>query len=132
MSNSSISMEDLLNDQSIKSINVEDVIEGTIIAKDRRELWLDLGAYGTGVVTGREVEHSAKDMQIGDVVSASVLDPEDEDGYVILSLKKVAKDKGWDELEERFKNKEVFESCLLTPTRAECLSKSMAYVAFCQ
>jgi small subunit ribosomal protein S1 len=101
-------MEDLLNDQSIKSINVEDVIEGTIIAKDRRELWLDLGAYGTGVVTGREVEHSAKDMQIGDVVSASVLDPEDEDGYVILSLKKVAKDKGWDELEERFKNKEVF------------------------
>lgn len=108
MSNSSISMEDLLNDQSIKSINVEDVIEGTIIAKDRRELWLDLGAYGTGVVTGREVEHSAKDMQIGDVVSASVLDPEDEDGYVILSLKKVAKDKGWDELEERFKNKEVF------------------------
>jgi len=108
MSNSSISMEDLLNDQSIKAINVEDVVEGTIIAKDRRELWLDLGAYGTGVVTGREVEHSAKDMQIGDVVSASVLDPEDEDGYVILSLKKVAKEKGWNELEERFKNKEVF------------------------
>ncbi len=101
-------MEDLLEDQSIKSINAEDVVEGTIIAKDRRELWLDLGPHGTGVVTGREVEHSAKDMQVGDVVSASVLDPEDEGGYVILSLKKVAKEKGWNELEERFKNKEVF------------------------
>ena len=108
MSNLSISMEDLLEDQSIKSINAEDVVEGTIIAKDRRELWLDLGPHGTGVVTGREVEHSAKDMQVGDVVSASVLDPEDEGGYVILSLKKVAKEKGWNELEERFKNKEVF------------------------
>lgn len=108
MSISGISMEDLLNDQSIKALNIEDIIEGTIIAKDRRELWLDLGAYGTGIVVGREVEHSAKDMQIGDVVSASVLDPEDEEGYVVLSLKKVAKEKGWDELEERFKNKEVF------------------------
>ena len=108
MSKSTISMDDLLGDQAIAAINVEDVVEGTIIAKDRRELWLDLGPHGTGVVSGRDVEHSAKDLQIGDVISASVIDPEDDSGYVQLSLKRVAKEKGWDELETRFKNKEVF------------------------
>jgi small subunit ribosomal protein S1 len=108
MSKSVISMEDLLSDQSIKALELEDVVEGTIIAKDRRELWLDLGAYGTGIVSGKEIEHTARDMQVGDVVSASVIDTENDQGQVVLSLKKVAKEKGWDELEARFKNKEVF------------------------
>lgn len=108
MSKSDITMDDLLSDQPIKALNLEDVVEGTIIAKDRRELWLDLGAYGTGVVSGKEIEHTAKDLQVGDVVSASVIDTESEEGQIVLSLKKVAKEKGWDELEARFKNKEVF------------------------
>lgn len=108
MSKSTVSMDDLLSDQPIKALELEDVVEGTLIAKDRRELWLDLGAFGTGVVTGREIEHTAKDLQVGDVVSASVIDLENEHGQVVLSLKKVAKEKGWDELESRFKNKEVF------------------------
>ena len=108
MSKSVISMDDLLNDQPIKALELEDVVEGTIIAKDRRELWLDLGAYGTGIVSGKEIEHTAKDMQVGDVVSASVIDIENDQGQIVLSLKKVAKEKGWDELESRFKNKEVF------------------------
>ena len=108
MSKSTITMDDLLSDQPIKALNLEDVVEGTIIAKDRRELWLDLGAYGTGVVSGKEIEHTAKDLQVGDVVSASVIDTENEEGQIVLSLKKVAKEKGWDELEARFKNKEVF------------------------
>ena len=55
MSKSTITMDDLLSDQPIKALNLEDVVEGTIIAKDRRELWLDLGAYGTGVVSGKEI-----------------------------------------------------------------------------
>ena len=41
-------------------------------------------------------------------MSASVIDTENEEGQIVLSLKKVAKEKGWDELEARFKNKEVF------------------------
>lgn len=108
MSVKSISMDDLLADQSIKALNIEDVVEGTVLQKDRRELWLDLGAYGTGVVSGRDIEHSAKDVQVGDTISASVIDLDGVDGTIALSLKKVAKEKGWDELDQRFKSKEVF------------------------
>ena len=57
---------------------------------------------------GRELEQGVGQIQPGDTVSASVLEAEAPEGYAILSLKKVAKEKGWELLEERFKNGEVF------------------------
>ncbi len=108
MSKSNVTMEDLLEGQTIAGVQVDDVVEGTVVAVDRRELWLDLGMYGTGLVLGHEIEPGGDGPQVGDKVSASVLEPETDEGYVLLSLKKVAKEKGWDELENRFKNKEVF------------------------
>ena len=102
-----ITMEDLLQEASVTAMATGDVIEGTVIAAEKHEVWLDLGARGTGLVVGREIEHS-QDIKPGDVISASVMDPEDENGYAILSLKKVAKEKGWESLEERFTAGEVF------------------------
>lgn len=108
MSKLNITMDDLLADQTITALQTDDVVEGTVVAVDRRELWLDLGRYGTGLVLGQEIEAGTEGPSVGDTVSASVLEPETEEGYVLLSLKKVAKEKGWDDLETRFKNKEVF------------------------
>ena len=100
-------MEDLLSSQDIGTLSVGDVVEGAVIAAEKHEIWLDLGARGTGLVIGREIEQS-DEINPGDTISASVLEPETEDGYAILSLKKVAKEKGWESLEERFENSEVF------------------------
>jgi len=102
-----LTMEQLLAEAPVAAMGVGDVIEGTVIAAEKHEVWLDLGARGTGLVVGREIEHS-QDINPGDVISASVLDPEDERGYAILSLKKVAKEKGWESLEERMGKGEVF------------------------
>lgn len=102
-----MTMEQLLADAPVAAMGIGDVIEGTVIAAEKHEVWLDLGARGTGLVVGREIEHS-QDIKPGDVISASVLDPEDDRGYAILSLKKVAKEKGWESLEERFSKGEVF------------------------
>ena len=100
-------MEELLASAPVGSMMVGDVVEGTVIAAEKHEVWLDLGARGTGLVVGREIEHS-QDIKPGDVISASVLDPEDESGYAVLSLKKVAKEKGWESLEDRFNAGDVF------------------------
>lgn len=102
-----ITMEDLLAEASVGAMSAGDVIEGTVIAAEKHEVWLDLGPRGTGMVVGREIEYS-QDIKVGDVISASVMDPEDENGYAVLSLKKVAKEKGWESLEERFNAGEVF------------------------
>jgi len=103
-----MTMEQLLANHQVATVSVGDVVEGTVIAADKHEIWLDLGERGTGLVIGREIER-AEGINPGDEISASVLDPESEEGYTLLSLKKVAKEKGWEALQERFDGGEVFE-----------------------
>ncbi|TAK89288.1 S1 RNA-binding domain-containing protein [Patescibacteria group bacterium] len=100
-------MEELLADHSVPAMSSGDVIEGSIIAADKHEIWLDLGPRGTGLVIGREIEQ-AGNLQPGDTISAGVIEPESDDGYAILSLKKVAKEKGWEALQQRLDSGEVF------------------------
>jgi small subunit ribosomal protein S1 len=107
MATTEMTMEQLLAETPLAGMQTGDVIEGTVIASEKHEVWLDLGPRGTGLVVGREIEHS-QDIKPGDIISASVLDPEDDRGYAILSLKKVAKEKGWESLEERHGKGEVF------------------------
>ncbi len=100
-------MEELLATSEVSGMAVGDVVEGTVIAAEKHEIWLDLGPRGTGLVIGREIEQS-DDISAGDSISASVLEPETDEGYAILSLKKVAKEKGWESLDERLASGEVF------------------------
>jgi small subunit ribosomal protein S1 len=106
-----ITMEELLatqdNEVAAGGLNVGDLVEGKVIAAEKHEIWLDLGARGTGLVLAREME-VADEIAPGDTISASVLEPESDEGYAILSLKKVAKEKGWEALEQRFAASEVF------------------------
>lgn len=101
-------MDELLAETEVSGgLSAGDVVEGIVIAADKHEVWIDLGARGTGVVVGREIELN-QDIKPGDSLSASVMEPETDEGYAILSLKKVAKEKGWESLEERFRDGEVF------------------------
>lgn len=102
------SMEELLADTPSPAIADGDVIEGVVTSVDKHEIWLDLGARGSGVVVGREIERG-QEINVGDTISAGVIDPESDEGFAILSLKKVAKEKGWESLQERFDAGEVFD-----------------------
>lgn len=102
-------MEELLAQSEAQAgLAVGDVVEGKVIAAEKHEVWLDLGPRGTGLVIGREIETTGDQIKPGDDISASVLEPETDEGYAILSLKKVAKEKGWESLEERMAKNEVF------------------------
>ncbi|HSX48488.1 MAG TPA: S1 RNA-binding domain-containing protein [Candidatus Nanoarchaeia archaeon] len=103
-----MTMEELLSSTEITGLDAGDVVEGTVIAAEKHEIWLDLGSRGTGLVIGREIEQSGE-IKPGDTISASVLEAETEDGHAILSLKKVAKEKGWESLEDRLAASEVFD-----------------------
>lgn len=108
MSSQQPNMAELLASAEVSPLQKNDTVEGAIISLDKHEVWLDLGVQGTGLVVGRELEQATKDLAIGDTLSASVIETESPEGYPILSLRKVAREKGWVVLEERFKNKESF------------------------
>ncbi|MGH7196191.1 MAG: 30S ribosomal protein S1 [Candidatus Saccharimonadales bacterium] len=108
MAKATITMDDLLNEEQVTQVAQGEVIEGKVLTVRKHELWVDLGPYGVGLVPRREIG-AMRNLKEGDAVTASVVDPEIEDGYALLSLRKAAKDRGWDELKRVFDDGEVIE-----------------------
>ncbi len=108
MTNNQPDMAELLKSVDIAPLQKNDTVEGSIISLDKHEVWLDLGPQGTGLVVGRELEQATKELKAGDTMSATVIEAESPEGYPILSLRKVAREKGWEVLEDHYKTKESF------------------------
>ncbi|HUD03664.1 MAG TPA: S1 RNA-binding domain-containing protein [Patescibacteria group bacterium] len=105
---SKVTMDELLAQSDLKALKQGDVVEAIVTSIRKHEIWFDLGPYGVGVVMRREIGHG-QILEVGQTVSVSVVDPEIEDGYALLSLKKAAKDRGWDELNRVLEDQEVIE-----------------------
>lgn len=101
-------MDDLLNDDSVKQIVAGEVITGHVLSVRKHEVLIDLGAQGVGFVPRREVGFS-RQLNVGDEVSASVVDTELDNGYSLLSLRKAAKDRGWEEVSAKMDAGDVIE-----------------------
>ncbi len=89
-----------------------DVVEGTVIGLEKTELYIDLPPFGTGIIYGREFM-SARDIirkiNIGDTVTAKIIERENENGYIELSLKEAHQAIVWNEAEELLKNKTILK-----------------------
>lgn len=105
-----LSMDELLAgaEGSVKKVVAGDTIKGIVLSVKKHEILIDLGAQGVGLVPRREASF-ARNLNIGDEVSASVIDAEMEDGMVLLSLRKAVKDKGWDEIQTKLDSAEIVE-----------------------
>lgn len=108
MSKNVMTMDELLASSDIKELKSGDVVEGKVTSIKKHEVWIDLGANGVGVVMRREIAHGQK-LEEGADITVSVVDPEMDEGYALLSMKRAAKDRGWEELERIFKDQEIIE-----------------------
>ena len=103
-------MDDLLaqEESHLKQVTQGEVIDGKVLIVRKHEILIDLGPQGIGLVPRREVGYS-RALAEGDEVSASIVDSELENGYVLLSLRKAAKDKGWDEVIAKLESGEIID-----------------------
>jgi len=108
MPKSSITMDELLAGSDVKQLETGDVVEGAIASIRKHQVWIDLGPRGVGIVMRREVGHGQQ-LEVGQTVTVSVLDPEMEEGYALLSMRRAAKDRGWDEVQRIFDAGEIVE-----------------------
>lgn len=108
MSSNNVTMDELLASSEVKQFKAGEVVEGTVMSVKKHEVWVDLGANGIGVVLRREIGHGQK-LEEGQPVVTSVVDPEIEDGFALLSMRRAAKDRGWDELQRMFDDQEIVE-----------------------
>ncbi len=89
----------------------ETLVEGRVIAKDKLALYIDIAPFGTGLIFGREYLNARdviKKISVGDLVTAKIVDPEGENGYIELSLKEAKQAIMWDAAEKAMKHKEIF------------------------
>lgn len=80
-----------------------DLINAKLMAKLAKAVYFDLGKYGTGTVYGSELMNSReiiKSLNIGDMVSAKVVDLENEEGFVELSLINAQSQRNWQALKD--------------------------------
>lgn len=104
----SITMDELLAGSDVQQLKTGDVVDGKITSVKKHEVWVDLGPNGVGVVMRREIGHGQK-LEIGETVTTSVVEPELDEGYALLSVRRAAKDRGWDEVQRIFDAGEAIE-----------------------
>ena len=89
-----------------------DIIEGKIIEKSAKSLYLDFGDIGIGTISGDECKEAGqgfKELKVGDTIFAKIINLESPKGYVELSLKQAGKDLNWLKLQEKMQKKELIE-----------------------
>ena len=111
---SEMSFEQLL-EESLKTIQNGEVVEGTVIRVKEDEIVLNIGYKADGIITRSEYTNTPNVdlttlVKEGDVMQAKVLKVNDGEGQVLLTYKRLAAEKGSKRLEEAFNNKEVLKA----------------------
>lgn len=89
-----------------------EVVEGKVIGVEKARVYVDLQPFGSGLIYGKEfitARDVIKKLNIGDIVSAKIVEVNGRDGYIELSLKEAKQALIWDEAEKAIKDKTVFE-----------------------
>lgn len=78
-----------------------DMVEATILAIGGNRIWVDVAGQSLGFIPEKEIT-TKSGMKIGDKVLATVISMENEEGNVVLSLKRADREKYWLEMEQKF------------------------------
>jgi len=87
---------------------LDQLVEGPVISIQKSSVFVDLKPFGTGIIYGREFINAKdiiKKVSLGDIIKAKVVDKENEDGYVELSLKEAKQALIWNEAENLISSK---------------------------
>ena len=108
-------MDALLEKYPLEIPQVGEVLEGTVIDVTSNSLLLDLGSLGTGIVLGKEIKDglSGEKLKKGDSVTATLIDLENEDGYIELSIREASYERAWEDLKRRRDEQDVFGTKVL-------------------
>jgi small subunit ribosomal protein S1 len=109
------SMEALLEESyAYKPFQRGDILTAVIVSASPTEILIDIGSKTEGLVSSRELERmgpeAIENLKAGDKVPVYVLNPEDKNGNVILSLSRAQLEKDWQAAQEIFEAGEHFET----------------------
>src|ERR1051325_1612561 len=108
-------LEKLYGD-TLKTINNNDLVEGTVVTKNNKEVVINIGFKSHGVVPLSEFRYNP-DLAVGDKVEVYIENNEDKSGQLVLSHKKARAMKSWERVNQALKNDEIIKGFVKCRTK---------------
>lgn len=109
------------------------VIDGTVLSKDKKALYIDVSPLGLAVVRGHEflsARNYIKDLSIGDKISIKIIELDNEEGLIEASLKEICAQQVWSYFDEIKKNNESIAVKIKEANRGGLLAEVKGIKAF--
>ena len=116
-------------DESLNTVKDNEVIEGTIIALNKREAVVNIGYKSDGIIPMNEFRYNP-DLKVGDVVEVFIENQEDKKGQLILSHKKARAARSWDRINAALANDEVIKGFIKCRTKGGMIVDVFGIEAF--
>jgi small subunit ribosomal protein S1 len=116
-------------DDTLSTITANEVIEGTVISMNKREVVINIGYKSEGVVSLNEFRYNP-DLKLGDKVEVYVESQEDKKGQLVLSHKKARALKSWDRVNEALENDEIIKGYVKCRTKGGMIIDVFGIEAF--
>lgn len=126
-----VSKEDLEKayDSTLNKVNDREVVDGTVIAMNKREVVVNIGYKSDGIIPLSEFRYNP-DLKIGDTVEVYIENQEDKKGQLILSHKKARATRSWDRVNAALENEEIIKGYIKCRTKGGMIVDVFGIEAF--
>ena len=116
-------------DSTLGRVNENEVVEGTVISINKREVVVNIGYKSDGIIPVSEFRYNP-DLKVGDVVEVYVDNQEDKRGQLVLSHKKARASKSWERVNAALESKEVIKGYIKCRTKGGMIVDIFGIEAF--
>ena len=116
-------------DETLNKIQEHQVVEGTVISIDKKEVVVNIGYKSDGIIPASEFRYNP-DLKVGDKVEVYVESQEDKNGQLELSHKKARLQKSWDNINKAMEGDEIIQGYIKSRTKGGMIVDVFGIEAF--
>ena len=116
-------------DETLNKIQEHQVVGGTVISIDKKEVVVNIGYKSDGIIPASEFRYNP-DLKVGDKVEVYVENQEDKCGQLVLSHKKARLQKSWENINKALENDEVIQGYIKSRTKGGMIVDVFGIEAF--
>lgn len=115
--------------KTLSQVSNHEVVEGTVISINKREVLVDIGYKSDGIISANEFRYNP-DLKVGDKVEVYIEKEEDKKGQLVLSHKKARAKQGWDRVNQALESKEIVKGFVKARTKGGMIVDVFGIEAF--
>jgi small subunit ribosomal protein S1 len=116
-------------DSTLNKVNDREVVDGTVIAMNKREVVVNIGYKSDGIIPLSEFRYNPE-LKVGDTVEVYIENQEDKKGQLILSHKKARATRSWDRVNAALENEEIIKGFIKCRTKGGMIVDVFGIEAF--